>query len=139
MKYPVAVWITDNVYSAEVPDLPGVITEADSIAELELSIKDAVSGWVECESEENKQIPLPTSIENYLNNPDYSNCLWLLVDLSDEITDKTERINITIPRRVLNRLDALAKTAGCSRSGLISQMVLSQPSTLPRTITRAKV
>lgn len=126
MKYPVAVWITDNVYSAEVPDLPGVITEADSIAELELSIKEAVSGWVECVSEGKQQIPFPTSIENYMNNPGYANCLWLLVDLSDEITDKTERVNITLPRRVLNRLDALAKTAGYSRSGLISHMVLNQ-------------
>lgn len=43
MKYPVAVWITDSLYSAEVPNLPGVITEADSIAEQELSIKEAVS------------------------------------------------------------------------------------------------
>lgn len=128
MKYPVAVWITNNVYSAEVPDLPGVITQADSIAELERSIKEAVSGWVECVSEENKPIPFPTSIENYLNNPDYSNCLWLLVDLSDEISDKTERVNITLPRRVLHRLDALAKAAGCSRSGLIAQLVLIQPS-----------
>ena len=97
MKYPVAVWIANNVYSAEVPDLPGVITEADSIAELERSIKEAVSGWIECVSEENKPIPFPFSIENYLNNPDYSNCLCLLVDLSDEISDKTERVNITLP------------------------------------------
>ena len=35
MRYPVAVWNTNGVYSAEVPDLPGAITEADSIEELE--------------------------------------------------------------------------------------------------------
>ena len=39
MRYPVAVWNTNGVYSAEVPDLPGAITEADSIEELERSVK----------------------------------------------------------------------------------------------------
>ena len=29
-----AVWVENGSYSAEVPDLPGVITEADSIEEL---------------------------------------------------------------------------------------------------------
>lgn len=37
MKYPVAVWNTDGAYTGEIPNLPGVVTEADSIEELEAS------------------------------------------------------------------------------------------------------
>ena len=33
-KYPIAVWNTDGVHTVEVPDLPGVVTEADSIGAL---------------------------------------------------------------------------------------------------------
>ena len=44
MRYPVAVWVENGSYSAEVPDLPGVITEADSIEELETMVQDAASG-----------------------------------------------------------------------------------------------
>lgn len=82
MKYPVAVWNTNGVYSAEVPDLPGVITEADSIEELERSVKEASALWMECVLDKNKSIPAPTSIENHTNKSEYQDCLWLLVDPS---------------------------------------------------------
>ena len=37
------------------------------------------------------------------------------------LDDTTERVNITLPRRVLKRLDALARAAGESRSGYIAR------------------
>jgi metal-responsive CopG/Arc/MetJ family transcriptional regulator len=40
------------------------------------------------------------------------------------LDDTTERVNITLPRRVLERLDAQARRAGESRSGYIAQMTL---------------
>ena len=58
MRYPVAVWVENGSYSAEVPDLPGVITEADSIEELETMVQDAASGWMECELDDGRAIPL---------------------------------------------------------------------------------
>ena len=40
------------------------------------------------------------------------------------LDDTTERVNITLPRRVLERLDAQARRAGESRSRYIAQMTL---------------
>ena len=40
------------------------------------------------------------------------------------LDDTIERVNITLPRRVLRRLDALAKAAGESRSGFIAHLTL---------------
>ena len=34
-------------YWAEVPALPGCITEGDTIEELEINLKDAIQGWLE--------------------------------------------------------------------------------------------
>ena len=125
MRYPVAVWNTNGVYSAEVPDLPGAITEADSIEELERSVKEASALWMECVLDENKSIPAPTSIESHTNKPEYQDCLWLLVDFPlNDISDKAERINITIPSRVLRRLANLAKNAGETRSGYLTSLVM---------------
>ncbi len=125
MKYPVAIWNTDGVYTAEVPDLPGVITEADSIALLERAVKEAASGWMEAELDDGRLIPEPTLVEHYILNPDYKDCLWMLVDIDiDALSDKTERINICLPSRVLRRLDFLAANAGSSRSSYLSQLVL---------------
>lgn len=46
------------------------------------------------------------------------------VDLS-EIDKKVERINITLPRRVLRVIDDAAKRAGESRSGYIARVGMS--------------
>ena len=42
------------------------------------------------------------------------------------LDDSVGRVNITLPRRVLRRLDAAAKAAGDSRSGYIAQMALRE-------------
>lgn len=80
MKYPVAVWNSDGVYSAEVPDLPGVITEADSVLEVEAAVKESAAGWMECELDAGRGIPSPTSVEKYMNKPEYKGCTWILCD-----------------------------------------------------------
>ena len=46
------------------------------------------------------------------------------VIVPDLFADTTERVNITLPRRVLKRLDALACAAGESRSGYIAQLTV---------------
>jgi metal-responsive CopG/Arc/MetJ family transcriptional regulator len=43
------------------------------------------------------------------------------------LDDTTERVNITLPRRVLKRLDALARAAGETRSGYIAQLTMEEP------------
>ena len=45
------------------------------------------------------------------------------IDLS-KVGDKAEPINITIPRRILRRLDTLAQKSGDTRSGYIARMVM---------------
>ena len=41
-------------YWAEVPDLPGCVTEADTLDELKEMLKDAITGYLEVASEDNK-------------------------------------------------------------------------------------
>jgi hypothetical protein len=43
---------------------------------------------------------------------------------ADVLDDTTERVNITLPRRVLARLDAQARAAGETRSGYFAHMTL---------------
>lgn len=81
MQYPVAVWNTDGVCSAEVPDLPGVITQVNSVAELEVAVKEAACGWMESVIADGQQVPLPTCRAKYRDMPEYKNCIWLSIDL----------------------------------------------------------
>lgn len=43
------------------------------------------------------------------------------------LDDTSERVNITLPRRVLERLDARARAMGASRFGNIARLTLEEP------------
>ena len=43
-------------YCAEVPDLPGCFTEADTLDELKEMLKDAITGYLEVASEDARPI-----------------------------------------------------------------------------------
>lgn len=81
VQYPAAVWVDNGIYSAVVPDLPGVITEADSLEALKLSIRDAASGWMACELDEGRAIPKPCGIEARASEADLQGCTWAWVDI----------------------------------------------------------
>lgn len=83
MNYPTAVWVEGTVVSAEIPDLPGVITEADSFEALEQAVIEAATAWMECERRDGRAIPLPTSIENHVSAECYRDCTWILVDIDN--------------------------------------------------------
>ena len=72
-----------------------------------------------------KSIPAPTSLEALRIDGDYSSWSFGVITLDAAlIDDTTERVSIKLPRRVLKRLDALARAAGESRSGSIARMSL---------------
>ena len=61
------------------------------------------------ELDDSRAIPLPSDIENHLQNKDHQDCAWMLVDIDmSKLSDKTERLNICLPSRALRRLDSLA-------------------------------
>jgi predicted RNase H-like HicB family nuclease len=50
-------------YTVIFPDLPGCITEGDSLAEAIIMAVDAASGWVLDELEDGKPAPAPSSLD----------------------------------------------------------------------------
>ena len=75
----------------------------------EAMVRDAASGWMEGELDDGRAIPLPSDIENHLQNKDHQDCAWMLVDIDmSKLSDKTERLNICLPSLALRRLDSLA-------------------------------
>ena len=58
-------------------------------------------------------------------NEDYSSGIWALVDADvSELSDRTKRINITMPERVLAVVDEVAIREGESRSALLTRAAL---------------
>ncbi|MGC1306132.1 MAG: type II toxin-antitoxin system HicB family antitoxin [Phormidesmis sp.] len=122
MRYPVVIYKDiDSDYGVTVPDLPGCFSAGTSIDE---ALEEAVEA-IECHVEglliDNEGIPLPIAIERHKENPDFADGIWALVDIDlSKLSGKTRRINVTIPERILKRIDDCASRQGESRSGFMT-------------------
>ena len=128
MRYPVAIEPgTDAAaWGVIVPDLSGCFSAGDTLEETMIQAEDAITGWIETALDDGQDIPAPTHIEALRNaHPEFEGWLWALVKVDPAMLDDTlERVNISLPRRVLHRLDARARSAGETRSGFIARMAV---------------
>ena len=73
-------------------------------------------------------VPMPGSIHAHRANPEFAGGIWAIAEVDPAVLDeRAERVNITLPRRVLARLDAKARAAGETRSGYIARLAFSVP------------
>jgi predicted RNase H-like HicB family nuclease len=129
MKYPIAIEAgTDSTaYGVVVPDLPGCFSAGDTLEEAIDNAKEAIEFWLETVIDDGGLVPKPAMLAVHQANREYKGWAWAVVtvDLSS-LSDKTERVNITIPTRVLRRIDVAAKSSGESRSGYLVRRALAE-------------
>lgn len=86
-------------YTVTVPDLPGCVTEGDSLADAILMAEDAASGWVLDELENGRPAPKASAPETIaLESGDFVSLLALDMDsYAEKYGEKAVRKNLTIP------------------------------------------
>ncbi len=100
--YPVCIYPGDvSGYTVIVPDLPGCVTEGETIAEALEQTVDAASGWVLDELEEGRKAPEPSAIES-IKADEYAGGFVSIVMLdidayAEKYGEKAVRKNCTIP------------------------------------------
>jgi predicted RNase H-like HicB family nuclease len=127
MRYPIVIEPGDEntAFGVVVPDLPGCFSAGDTLDEAMDNVKEAIALWIDCVLDTGEEIPAPSSVEALRANREYEGWIYAIVEIDPALMDDTiERVNITLPRRVLKRLDALAEAAGSSRSGYVAQLTL---------------
>lgn len=86
-------------FTVEVPDLPGCVTGAPTLADAVLMAEDAASGWVLDELEDGKPAPAASDIKDI--RPDAGGFVSLLtLDMdayAEKYGNKAVRKNLTIP------------------------------------------
>ena len=129
MRYPIAIEPGDETqaFGVVVPDLPGCFSAGDTLDEALSSAEEAVVAWIDAMLDREEAIPQPSSIDSLrAAHPEFEGWVWAVVSVDPaRLDDKIERVNITLPRRVLARLDAAARAAGETRSGYIARIALS--------------
>ena len=127
MRYPVVIeaGAETTAFGVIVPDLPGCFSAGDTLDEALSGAEEAAAAWIDATLDAGGSLPAPSSLEAIRLRPDYAGWIFGIITLDPSLGDDTiERVNITLPRRVLKRLDALAQPAGESRSAYIAQLTL---------------
>jgi len=127
MRYPVAIepGTKTTAFGVVFPDLPGCFSAGDTLDEAMEAAEEAVASWLDAMLDAGAPIPAASSLDAVRANPQFAGWIFAVVSVNpDLLDDSTERVNITLPRRVLARLDAQARAAGESRSGYIAHMTL---------------
>lgn len=127
MRYPIAMEPGDeqHAYGVVVPDLPGCFSAGDTLDEAMDNAREAIELWLETVIDDGGHIPEARSIAEHQANPEFSGWVWAVVEIDMAgLSDKAERVNITLPARILRRIDAAAKAANESRSGYIAHLAL---------------
>lgn len=127
MLFPIVIHKdADSDYGVTVPDLPGCFSAGSSIEDAILMATEAVQGHLGVLVDSGEPMPVAKPIEIHRKNPDYKGAvLWSVVDVDLTKFQQVERINVTIPRYVLQKIDSYAQKRGVSRSQLLAEGALT--------------
>lgn len=128
MQIPIAIHKDPgSIYGVIVPDVAGCFAAGDTIAEAIKSAKSAIYAHVETMIELGDTVDLKASaIEDLVGQEDYAGAFWALVDIDESKLDPTpERVNISMPRFVLAKIDAHAARRNEKRSGFLARAALA--------------
>ena len=76
--------------------------------------------WIEA-----KRFPIPATSLTFKKKREFKGWVWAIVEIDSALmSNSIERVNITLPKRILAKLDKTAKAQGTTRSGLIAEFAL---------------
>lgn len=121
MKFMVVLHTDDGQrYGVTVPDLPGCFSAGDTLDSAIESACEAIDLHVEGLIDDGAAIPLAQTLALHQSNPHFAGGVWAVVDVPvEKYVGPAEKINITVPRLVLARIDEFARKKGQSRSGFL--------------------
>lgn len=121
MRFVLALHTDNGVsYSVVVPDLPGCFSAGDTLDDAIGMACEAIEAHCELLAEDGEAVPMPKSLASHHEDPDLAGAIWAVVDVPVErYFGPAEKINITVPARVLARIDDYARRHNESRSGFL--------------------
>ncbi|WP_282295244.1 type II toxin-antitoxin system HicB family antitoxin [Stenotrophomonas sp. PS02289] len=127
MRYPIMIEPGDEntAWGVVVPDLPGCFSAGDTLDEAMTAAEEAAAAWIDAALDAGQVIPSPSLAQDVLEKGEFKGWIVSYVKVDPALLDDTiERVNISIPRRILMRIDAKAKEAGETRSAYIAHLAV---------------
>jgi predicted RNase H-like HicB family nuclease len=135
INYPILIEDggTASAFGVVVPDLPGCFSAGDTLDEAMDAAREAIAAWVDAALDDGQAVPDPSSLDAVRRLPGYEGWAVAVIAVDPSLFDDTiERVNITLPKRVLRRLDDLAGARHQSRGAFIADLTMRTPDTVRR-------
>ena len=126
MRYPILIQKDpDSDYGVTVPDLAGCFSAGENMESALENAEEAILTHIEGLLMDNDPIPSPSSIDSLKKRHREKDIVWgiVSVDLS-KLSERARRINITVPEKLLTKIDSFAEKEGETRSGLLVSAAL---------------
>ena len=106
-------------FGVSFPDFSGCITAGNSIDEAKDMAHEALSLHIKGMMDDGEKIPVPSKLEDIIDDPDYSDAAAILIVSVSKSKYRSVRVNITVPEDMLRKIDTVAKKRGLSRSSFL--------------------
>lgn len=123
MKFIIAIepGTETTAFGVVVPDLPGCFSAGDTLDEAIDKAREAVELWCETVIEDGGDLPVPRTLAEHQANPDFAGWIWAVIEVpAERYFGPADKINITLPRLLLAKIDDYAKARGITRSGFLA-------------------
>jgi predicted RNase H-like HicB family nuclease len=126
MRYPVIIHKDqDSDFGVNVPDLPGCFSAGETIEDALENAEEAILTHVEGMLMDDEPIPSPTDVAELRTKHREKGIVWGIVSVDfSKLSEKAKRVNITIPEKLLSKIDSFAEKEGETRSGLLVSAAL---------------
>ena len=109
----------------EFPDMPGCFSAGNTMDEALENAREAAAFHIKGLLDAGQPVPAARGVEAYVGKRAYAGRTWTAVSVDiSSLSGKAHRLNITLPERVLRRIDVAARQHGETRSGYIARIAL---------------
>ena len=111
-----------------MPDVPGCFSAGNTLDEALANTKTAIQAHIELLVGDGESLPVASSVTTHKSNKDYADGIWALVNIDiSQFSMKTEKINATLPARVIHQIDELVAAGEYkSRSSFLAETAMQK-------------
>lgn len=113
-------------FGVVVPDLPGCFSAGDTLDQAVDNAREAIDLWCATVIEDGGDIPPAKTLTELQADPEFAGWVWAVVEVPVErYFGPAEKLNITLPRLLLAKIDDYARAHGETRSGFLAEAARS--------------
>ncbi len=126
MRYPIYIEKEkQSDYGVTVPDIPGCFSAGRTCEDALENAQEAILTHIEGLLLDNESIPVPSTIEALREKNKEKDLIWGIVPVDLSLLSKeVKRVNITLPKNILSKIDTFAEKEGKTRSGLLANAAI---------------